>query len=78
MKTKHYRIIDRKHINIGTDCLTLEGGKDRCPETSVTTNQRCVTSQKSDDLGILYIDIILYRQPYFLHVKLVPVVLSSG
>ena len=26
---KHYRIIDRKHINIVTDCLTLEGGTDR-------------------------------------------------
>jgi hypothetical protein len=22
-----------------------------CPETSVTTNQRCVTSQKSDDFS---------------------------
>jgi hypothetical protein len=28
------------------------------PETSVTTNQRCETSQKSEDLVLLFIDII--------------------
>ena len=29
------------------DCLTLEVGQIGCPETSVTTNIRCVTSHKS-------------------------------
>jgi hypothetical protein len=32
-----------------------------CPETSVTTNQRCVLSQKSEGLKILY--VLRYRTP---------------
>jgi hypothetical protein len=51
----------------------LKMGPISCLETSVTNNQRCVTSQKRKDLGLLFIDMIRYRKP----VKLVPVVRSS-
>jgi len=32
------------------ECLALEDGPISCPEISVTTNLRCVTSQISEDL----------------------------
>jgi hypothetical protein len=37
-------------VEHGTDPIPLEMGPTGCPETSVTTNQRRVTSHKSEDL----------------------------
>jgi hypothetical protein len=39
-------------------CVTLQDGTDRLPETSVTTNQRWITSQKSEDIKSLVFSLL--------------------
>ena len=41
------------------DCLTLKNQTD-CPETTLTTSQRCIASKKSEDSNVVRFDARTY------------------